>query len=89
MNMIDFLKKNFTGEQIESFEKDYKEKYTRQAYDQFKNISLDNFKTYRWQLLADHFTGGDVVKIFSMYCQSKQSPTIHPVKVIHPKYKKV
>lgn len=83
MNVKEFIKENFKGKEIEDFEKAYKQKYTKQAFYKFSKIDLDKFNGYRWQLLANHFTGGDVAKIFSMYCNSKQTVNIHP------EYKKV
>ena len=81
MNVKEFLSENFKQKQIEKFAKDYKSKYTRQAYYKFINIDLSKFNEYRWQLLADYFTGGDVEKIFSMYCKQKRMEKAIPENV--------
>jgi hypothetical protein len=81
MNVKEFLVENFTAKNIEKFEKEYKKKYSRQAYSQFIRIDLSKFNEYRWQLLADYFTGGDVEKIFSMYCKQKRIEKVIPENV--------
>jgi hypothetical protein len=81
MNVKEFLVENFTAKNIEKFEKEYKQKYSRQAYSQFIRIDLSKFNEYRWQLLADYFTGGDVEKIFSMYCKQKRIEKAIPENV--------
>lgn len=80
MNVKDFLEENFTAKKIRDFERSYKKKYTKQAYSQFLRISLERFNTYRWQLLADHFTNGDLEKIFTMYCKQKKE-SIYPKQI--------
>jgi len=81
MNVKEFLSENFKQKQIEKFAKDYKTKFTPSAYSQFIRIDLSKFNEYRWQLLADYFTGGDVEKIFSMYCKQKRMEKAIPENV--------
>jgi len=81
MNVKEFLSENFKQKQIEKFAKDYKSKFTPSAYSQFIRIDLSKFNEYRWQLLADYFTGGDVEKIFSMYCHQKRIEKAIPENV--------